>query len=294
MPNESRAEVNQVVSASDNILSDRSRLIELTRQRVVGGGDRAYRRSVPLIITTDEFAAQGRYTLFWAGAKSVTWTFRLRGSEQLTPSGSVAYFWRDAVRNTYFDEPILTFTFQTGNLLPIRDVGGNIETLPPGLLDYYDFFDMLDSKKSYADGVPNYVRILYSSLLYPQIMLTGFFVPSSSITVVEDASSPDSVEWQADFRVYESSPRFQSGRALSNEWYSSFLGFSEDIESSNEDSFESEIASNGIPETFNTDETSPILSGPESGPAVGPNPTIEIGPITTVSIGEIEFTPGGD
>lgn len=267
-PDERGAELEQVIpsTSAQNAFSQRDKLIELTRQRTAnfGARDRPNRRSVPLIITTDEFAAEGRYILFWAGLGNASWMFKLRGSEQLTPHGTVAHFWRDAIRGTYFDEPVINFKFQTGNLLPIRvDDSGELQTLPPGLLDYYDFFDILDSKKSFMDGTPNFVRILYSSLLYPQIILSGFFVADNSFTVTEETTSPASVSWDIEFRVRDTSPRFNSGRALANEWYNNI------VNTPIIDAFSNEFE--GLPQSNQDSEFNdgvPFDSGPERGPMV--------------------------
>ncbi len=169
----------------------------------------------------------GRHLLFWAGPKTVNWKFQQRGSMQQTRAGHIAHYWRDSVRNTFFDNPSIEFTFQTGSLLPLfstEDLTNPYDgsrKLPPGLVDYYDFFGILDESKVLSSGRPNYVIITYQSLLYPNIVLRGFFEPEVVMTVTEDAMKPASVTWNATFRLKDSNPKFYSSQDLANSWVSS-------------------------------------------------------------------------
>lgn len=204
----------------------------LIDQRLVARGSRLGAKSnyVPMIITTDyrvksvsALEATGRnrsHLLFWAGPKSVEWNFTQRGSMQQSRTGHIAHFWRDSKRSTFFDNPSINFTFQTGSLLPIRQTRNDIsiDPFPPGLLDYYEFFNLLDEQKILSDGRPNYVNILYHSLLYPTIMLRGFFEPETAMTVREEAGKPASIEWNATFRLKESNPSFNDSAKLVASW----------------------------------------------------------------------------
>lgn len=167
----------------------------------------------------------GRHLLFWAGPKTVQWKFQQRGSMQQTRGGHIAHYWKDAARNTFFDNPSIDFTFQTGSLLPLfgsqRDNFDGSRKLPPGLVDYYDFFGILDESKVLATGRPNYVIITYQSLLYPNIVLRGFFEPEVAMTVSEDASRPASITWNATFRLKDSTPKFYNSQDLANSWVTS-------------------------------------------------------------------------
>jgi hypothetical protein len=93
------------------------------------------------------------------------------------------------------------------------------------LLDYYDFFEMLDEPKILANGRPNFVNIIYHSLLYPVILLRGFFEPATGLTVSEDSRNPAGVTWQGTFRVRETNPPFYDSFKLQRSWYSSFTPF---------------------------------------------------------------------
>jgi hypothetical protein len=156
--------------------------------------------------------------LFWAGPKSITWKFNQRGTIQQSRSGHISHYWRDDSRDTFFDNPSIEFTFQTGNLIPISDANKTIPTLPPGLVDYYDFFSILDEQKILSNGKPNHVIITYQTLLYPNIVLKGFFEPGVTISVNESAAKPASIEWNATFRVSSTDPKFSSSEDLISSW----------------------------------------------------------------------------
>lgn len=220
-------EVQQTYSRSllDKIrllASSTDRNIELDKDRLYRG-TRTATGFIPMIITTDyqvSRAGSGQHLLFWSGPKNTTWNFNQRGSIQQSRSGHIAHFWRDSKRSTFFDNPSVQFTFQTGNIMPIRTKGGGtLTTLPPGLVDYYDFFQFMDERKILSSGRPNFVNIVYHSLLYPTILLRGFFEPETTISVTEDASKPASIEWNATFRIKESDPPFYDSSKLMNAWY---------------------------------------------------------------------------
>jgi len=196
-----------------------------------GSRGRLSSRYIPMIMTTDyqvSLGSEGKHILFWSGPSNTSWSFVQRGVFQQTRSGTITHYWRDSRRSTFFDEPTVTFGFQTGNIMPIRIVDGSddVISLPPGLLDYYDFFTMLDEQKILSDGRPNFVNIVYHSLLYPTILLRGFFDPSSSINVDEDVSNPASVNWSGTFRVKTSDPPLYDAYKLKLAWEDSIVNAS--------------------------------------------------------------------
>jgi len=207
--------------------SDRASDVESAR---LARGSRTSREFVPMIITTDQQVSlgdRGKHILFWSGPQNTTWTFQQRGVTQQTRTGYIAHYWRDDKRTTFFDDPSVSFTFQTGNIMPIReatrqDGTASLIFLPPGLLDYYDFFSFMDEPKILSSGRPNFINIVYHSLLYPTVLLRGFFEPETPITVNEDASRPGSVTWSATFRVRQSNPPLHDGSKLRDAWASQF------------------------------------------------------------------------
>ena len=219
--------LNQLLTSG--AASDRA--AELNEARLARG--RAGSKSVPMIMTTDYQVSQGdrgKHILFWSGPQNTTWNFNQRGAIQKTRTGHIAHFWRDDKRSTFFDDPSVVFTFQTGNIMPVRNSNGSLIFLPPGLLDYYDFFSFMDEPKILQSGRPNFINIVYHSLLYPCILLRGFFEPESTISVTEDSSRPASVTWQATFRVRSSNPPLHNGARLRDAWASSFAMTSETLD----------------------------------------------------------------
>lgn len=193
-----------------------------------------YRYSgTPMVITTENLAAQGRYLVFWSGPSNTQWSFQMRAAQQQTRSGTIYHTWRNSSRQTFFDEPTVNFTFQAGNIMPVRVREGTPQSnggkrvseavsLPGGLLDFYDFFEILNQPKILSDGRPNFVFIAYRSLVYPEIFLRGFFNPEG-LQFSEDAQNPASVSWTAGFKIRSSEPPFWNTQQLVAAWRSAFV-----------------------------------------------------------------------
>lgn len=228
------------------LAQDEERLESLYRQRVVNFDvNRGPYKPLgtPMIITTERqlfLGEEGRYIVFWAGPESVQWRFPMRASEQQTRSGTILHTWRNGSRrDTFFDEPEATFTFQAGNIMPVRyladqdniftnaQTNNRIAALPAGLFDFYEFFEILNEEKILEDGRPNFVIIAYHSLVYPEIFLRGFFKPDG-LSFTENAQDPASLKWTSTFKVRSTTPRFYNSSALLRAWNGAFgRGFSE-------------------------------------------------------------------
>jgi len=223
-------EVQQLTDLTklSTLVSSREQFVNSLQKRDIDlnntGRDSHVNRS-PMIITNARWVSEGRYIVFWVGPNTASWKFQLRGSEQQTRTGWVQHYWRDDKRSTFFDNPTIDFSFQSGNLIPVRLIDNNgstkVVTLPPGLLDCYDFFELLDDKKILSNGQENLTYIVYHSLLFPSITLYGYFVPDG-ISISEDAERPDTVTWTAQFRVQGSSPKFYVSKDLINAWNTQF------------------------------------------------------------------------
>lgn len=178
-----------------------------------------------MIITTEALALQGRYLIFWSGPSNTQWTFPMRGAQQQTRSGTIYHSWKDGSRKTYFDEPSVSFTFQAGNIMPVRTTSidknspADVIGLPPGLLDFYDFFEILDQPKILSDGRPNFVLIAYHSLIYPEIFMRGFFNPEG-LQFSEDAQNPANLTWTSTFKIRSTEPNFWNKEQLLSAWLS--------------------------------------------------------------------------
>jgi hypothetical protein len=191
----------------------------------------------PFVVTCDSFARQGRFIVLWASPSTWQWTLKQRGTVQKTRAGSVVHIWRDRVRPTYYDEAEVNMTFQSGNIIPIRTLrkrsrGGvetvqeslrgsvanpagfdSITTIPPGLLNFYEFVEMLDEPKILDTGSMNFVSIIASTPMFPQLVLKGFFNPEG-VSWSESKDDPNDFEWSAQFTVTQTFPAINSGRRL--------------------------------------------------------------------------------
>lgn len=81
-----------------------------------------------------------RYIIWRVNPREVSWTIQLRQVDRKMQAGVASHVWKDKVRGTYFDEPVLRFSFQTGNIMPIptaaqvstlRGLSQQISTLDP-------------------------------------------------------------------------------------------------------------------------------------------------------------------
>lgn len=202
---------------------------------VFGDGRGPYRYAgTPFIITTESMAADGRYLVFWSSPSNTQWSFPMRGAEQQTRSGTVYHSWRNGSRDSFFDEPSISFTFQAGNIMPVRVREGSLSepgspnvkppetvSLPGGLLDFYEFFEILNQPKILSDGRPNFVFISYHSLVFPEIFLRGFFTPEG-LSFTDDSQNPANLTWTATFKVRSTEPPFWDSAQLVSSWRSAF------------------------------------------------------------------------
>jgi hypothetical protein len=149
---------------------------------------------------------------FRVNPSDVAWTMAQRSQEQKTKAGTVLHVWNDNERKTYFDEPVLTINFQSGNILPSRSLLDFRGELPEGLCNFYEFIALVDEVKVLDDGRANLCYIQYNSLIFPSITLWGFWTPNG-ISFSDSAENHAQVNnWTASFTVYKSTPEL--GRAI--------------------------------------------------------------------------------
>lgn len=154
---------------------------------------------------------------FRVNPSEVSWTMSQRSEEQKTKAGTVLHVWNDNERKTYFDEPVLTLSLQSGNILPIRNILNPSEpVIPEGLNNFYEFMALVDEVKVLDDGRANLCYIEYNSLIFPKIRLEGFFSPSG-ISFSDSSTNPAMVNnWTASFTVYRTSWALGRGIATGN------------------------------------------------------------------------------
>ena len=79
-----------------------------------------------------------------------------------------------------------------------------------GLVNFYDFLNLVDAAKMTDSGEVNYVIIEYKSQIFPNLILKGLFEPSG-VKFVDSSENPAEVgSWTAEFLVYDCYPRLTS------------------------------------------------------------------------------------
>lgn len=74
----------------------------------------------PFILTCQKWILQQRYLIAAVNPSEVTWQLPQRAAAQKTRVGEIVHYWPDRFRGTFFDEPQLSITFQSGNIMPMR------------------------------------------------------------------------------------------------------------------------------------------------------------------------------
>jgi hypothetical protein len=154
---------------------------------------------------------------FRCNPSDVSWSMPQRSVEQKTKAGTVLHVWNDQTRNSYYDEPTLTFNLQSGNILPTRSILEPRGSITEGLNNFYEFMSLVDEVKVLDDGRANLCYIDYNSLIFPKIRLWGFWQPTG-ISFADSAANHAQVNnWSASFTVYKSFPELGRTIATNNQ-----------------------------------------------------------------------------
>lgn len=150
----------------------------------------------------------------------ITYQQALRGAQQKTRAGTVYYAWRDPDRRTFFDNPVFTFNFQAGNILPFAYRGlpeyaehSGTPPVPSGQRDYYEFKGILDESKHLSNGRPNFVVISTNTRIYPALVLHGFFDPAG-FSVTHTVDTANTITWSIPFTCRFTYPALHDPAAL--------------------------------------------------------------------------------
>jgi len=182
------------------------------------------------VLTCRDWLSSYRYINLFVNPSEVQWSFPRREQMTKTAAGVVRNTWRNRYRNTYYDEPTLNITFQSGNIMPSAGLSDaalsdprraefyyDTPAPPPGLLNYYEFMELLD-QPMLNGNVENYHIMLYRSRIFPRMRLEGYFIGTSPITLTDTSTGANSFTWTAAFQVYRSYPAFNNFSLLVNEW----------------------------------------------------------------------------
>lgn len=74
----------------------------------------------PWVLTCQKWIEEARYIIAAVNPKDVQWKLPQRSAVQKTRAGEILHIWKDKFRDTFYDEPQLAITFQSGNIMPIR------------------------------------------------------------------------------------------------------------------------------------------------------------------------------
>ena len=187
------------------------------RKRAGDNGLIGDKKRWPWIMSTTEWLMSNPPKgLTWeVNPSEIGWSLGQRSMHTKTVVGTVLHVWPNAARNTFFDEPRLTFNLQSGNIMPVR-VNPATSTFEPsgGIANFYDFMQLVDAPKltvGSANQPPraNMVVIQYYSNLFPKLTLMGMFDPAG--IRFSDTSTDNQINgWSADFIVYQSIPKLSS------------------------------------------------------------------------------------
>lgn len=173
--------------------------------------------------TNSDEAKQNQFIIFRINPNQLHISQALRGAEAKTRVGTVYYVWQDPLKRSFFDEPTVGITFDSGNLFPWTwlnklPFGGAIpDTLPipPGIETFYRFMSLLNEGKVMPDGRPNFIYITCNTRKFPQLTLAGWFTPEGVSSVTDSADDPHHLTWTANFHCRATYPRlYNSGELL--------------------------------------------------------------------------------
>lgn len=168
-----------------------------------------------------------QYINFWINPSQCGWKVGTRTTIEKVAGGAIHHEWPTVglgtqESNILLDHPIVSFTFQSGAIAPgahdTLDATNPSQSpeqfIPEGLGNFYDFLNILNKSNISAGGQPNYVNILYSSNIFPNLWLQGFFT-EEGVNWDDSADNPNQINgWGASFMVFNSFPDLGSTEAL--------------------------------------------------------------------------------
>lgn len=186
-----------------------------------------YGNKIPFLIGRDSDAPEN-YKSFWINPSQCGWKVGTRTTIEKVAGGAIHHEWPSVglgAQESEFllDHPIVSFTFQSGAIaLGAHDVIDSTKPsqipenrVPEGLGNFYDFIEILNKSNLSAGGLPNYVNIFYTSNIFPNLWLQGFFT-EEGVNWDDSADSPNQItNWGASFMVFSSTPNFGSGNLRS-------------------------------------------------------------------------------
>jgi len=171
----------------------------------------------PWIMSTTEWLTSNppKGIVWFANPSDAVWSLAQRATISKHLTGTVMHVWANNSRGTFFDEPRVSLTLQTGNLMPVLNQNGTWQ-VSGGIVNFYDFMQLFDAPKltvgtSAHPPRTNLVSIQYHSNLFPSITLLGMFDPSLGIKFTDSSASPASpTGWTVEFIVFDTVPKLST------------------------------------------------------------------------------------
>ena len=188
------------------------------------GQNSAWVKKIPWVMSTVELLKSSSGLIWFANPSEAQWSMAQRSIMTKTMTGTILHTWPNNNRHTFFDEVDITFTLQSGNIMPLpkgvmdnnmimSDIGGTTTLTPEtsrGLLNFASFIQLYDSPKITSDGRPNYVIIHYRSNIFPQLIMKGWF-HSDGIKFTDSSDDPNTIKsWSVGFTMVDSIPRLSN------------------------------------------------------------------------------------
>jgi len=180
-----------------------------------------------MVVTT---TAWNRYSpengiFLYANPSDMRWSMPRRGTNIKTAAGTVRNVWRNRYRGTYYDEGTVGITFQSGNIMPAMGYQDNIELstadrvaqavaaprVPPGLLNFYKFIELLDQPMLLGPAGNRHV-LIHHSRVFPNLYMEGYFL-EDSFNFSEVSTDGNRLQWEATFQIYRTEPPLYGSRA---------------------------------------------------------------------------------
>lgn len=220
-------------------------ITEAAYAKSVDDSERGGVQRKPFLLTTQRSFAGGAkhgiekgeadYILFYINPTQATWTFRRRVSIQQLRHYSVVHYQNRGIGSnaTLYEEPTLTLEFTTGSLIRVvrtgRERGGSFKEgtatpgrdrgspknvksefeakIPQGLDNYYRLLQMMDENPMRGSGRPNYVHLVYDTLVFPNMVIRGHFTEEGP-SIVETADDPAATTYSITIQVNRTIPAF--------------------------------------------------------------------------------------
>jgi hypothetical protein len=155
-------------------------------------------------LRTELLGGSGRYIVMYINPGEAQFSYPKRANLQKCKGGEVLHTWYNKRRRTYLDEPKIQFVFQTGNLMPMLQVGSKV-AIRQGHDNFLEFMALFDTDPLLSNGQPNHHYVIYNSPLYPYLICKGWFDPAGP-TLVHTAQDPFQVTYSIGFSVHSTYP----------------------------------------------------------------------------------------